>query len=123
MTNQPIQLEQLEFDLADRMRRALRVSGIGPGVMADYLGVRRETVSTWITGRITPDKRTRMLFAMRTGVPIEWLETGQVPDQGPTPDGGSELPRLDSNQQPSDYRSAQVRRGRRHLLPALRAVA
>jgi transcriptional regulator with XRE-family HTH domain len=99
---------RLEFDMPDRMRRALRISGVSAGDMAEYLGVRREAVSTWLSGRINPRKSTLRLWALRTGVPLEWLETGQVPDDGPAPDGAP-LPRLDSNQQPSGYPFALVR--------------
>jgi len=67
-----------EFDLADRMRKALRTSGVGVQEMADYLGVARNTVSTWINGRIVPDTRTLRLWALRTGVSFEWLEHGEV---------------------------------------------
>jgi transcriptional regulator with XRE-family HTH domain len=83
-----------EFDRADRMRKALRVSGISVQEIADYLGVARNTVSTWINGRIDPSTQTVRLWALRTGVPYEWLQTGEIPDQGP----GGGLPRLDSNQ-------------------------
>lgn len=67
-----------EFDLADRMRKALRASGVGVQEMADYLGVARNTVSTWINGRIEPSTQTKRLWALRTGVPFEWLERGEV---------------------------------------------
>lgn len=66
----------LEFDEADRMRKALRVSGVSVQEMADYLGVTRGTVSTWINGHIEPSTQTLMLWAMRTGVPFEWLTEG-----------------------------------------------
>ena len=33
------------------------------------------------------------LWALRTGVPDEWLQTGEIPDQGPVV-----VSRLDSNQ-------------------------
>jgi transcriptional regulator with XRE-family HTH domain len=62
-----------EWDLADRMRKCLRHAGIGVQEIADYLGVSRTTVSTWINGRIAPSTQTLRLWAMRTGVPYEWL--------------------------------------------------
>ena len=68
-----------EFDLADRMRRSLRVSGVGVTEMADYLEVERNTVSTWINGHVKPRKPTLMAWALRTGASYEWLATGCTP--------------------------------------------
>lgn len=67
------------WDLADRMRKALRESGVGVQEMADYLGVTRSTVSTWINGRIQPSVQTLRLWALATGVPLEWLSGGHDP--------------------------------------------
>ena len=92
----------LEPDLADRMRRSLRLAGVSVQDMADYLEVARNTVSTWINGRITPSGQTLRLWAMRTGVPYEWLRTGELPvdDDPPTPD--PLYAPWDSNPEPSD---------------------
>lgn len=95
---------RFEFDLADRLRRALRVSGVGVQDMAEYLGVGRNTVSTWINGRIVPSRAMLRLFALRTGFPLEWLETGAAP----SPDGGNgadECAPRDLNPEPTGYRS------------------
>lgn len=62
-----------QWDTADRMRKALRSAGIGVQEMADYLGVTRSTVSTWINGRIAPSTQTLRLWALRCGVPYDWL--------------------------------------------------
>jgi transcriptional regulator with XRE-family HTH domain len=62
-----------EFDLADRMRKAMRDAGISGQDMADYLDVSRTSVTNWTSGRITPDTRTLRLWAMRTGVSYSWL--------------------------------------------------
>jgi transcriptional regulator with XRE-family HTH domain len=62
-----------EWDLADRMRKALRVAGIGPQEMADYLGVSRQSVGNWISGRVEPSLQTLRLWSIRTGVPLEWV--------------------------------------------------
>ena len=72
-----------EWDLADRMRKALRTADVGVQEMADYLGVARNTVSTWINGRITPNAQTQRLWALRCGVSYEWLRgtSVQVPAQ------------------------------------------
>ena len=75
------------------MRIALRHADMGAGEMAEYLGVGRNTVSTWINGRITPGKQSLRLWSMRTGVPLEWLETGEL------------YGIRDSNPEPADSRS------------------
>ena len=73
------------WDTADRMRKALRVAGVGVGEMADYLGVTPSTVSTWINGKFRPNLQTLRLWSIRTGVPLEWLQTGEVRHQGLEP--------------------------------------
>ena len=75
--------DALEWDVADRLRKSLRASGVGVQVMADYLGMSRNSISNWINGRAVPDHRTLMLWAMRTGVPLPWLEHGETPEGGP----------------------------------------
>jgi transcriptional regulator with XRE-family HTH domain len=93
-----------EFDLADRMRKALRTAAVGSTEIADYLGVARATVSNWINGHVTPSKQTLRLWALRTGVSFDWLQTGENPHQLDADEGVAMLPRLDSNQQPAGYR-------------------
>lgn len=92
MSIQPETSAVPEWDLADRMRKALRVSGLGVQEMADYLEVSRNTVGTWINGRIAPGTQTIRLWALRTGVAYTWLRDGESPRQG-DPDGGSAVVR------------------------------
>jgi ribosome-binding protein aMBF1 (putative translation factor) len=83
MSEQPATpLRRPQWDVADRMRKALRVSGVGVQEIADYLGVTRSTVSTWINGRIEPSVQTLRLWAQQTGVSYEWLTQD---DDGPRP--------------------------------------
>ena len=92
------------WDLGDRLAKALRVAGLTNSEMAEYLGVSRNTVSNYINAHTRIDRRTRMLWAMRTGVPLEWLETGQTP-AGQQPDGGSQQSECairDSNPEPAE---------------------
>ena len=81
----------LDWDLADRMRKALRVSGVSNAEMAEYLGVSRNSVSGWINGTYEPRIAFLRLFAMRTGVPFEWLQTGKAPSSPDGDDGASLL--------------------------------
>jgi transcriptional regulator with XRE-family HTH domain len=82
MTTQRSDLLVPQFDLADRMRKALRVADIGVQEMADFLGVARNTVSTWINGKITPSTQTIRLWANRCNGPYEWLRWGDFPGPG-----------------------------------------
>ena len=87
-----------EWDMADRMRKTLRDNDVSVQEIAEYLGVSRNTVSTWINGRITPDLTTQRLWAMRFGVPLVWLQSGAVPAGGD--DGrviGMRKPQYDSS--------------------------
>ena len=86
-----------EWDLADRLAKALRVANMSVQEMADYLDVHRNTVSAWINGRTPPSTQSIRLWAIRTNVPYEWLIEGiQFNSRS------SLLPRLDSNQEPVD---------------------
>lgn len=62
-----------QWDLADRLRKSLRESGIGVSEMAGYLEVQRNTVSNWINGHNPPPGAALQVWAMRCGVSIEWL--------------------------------------------------
>jgi len=74
-----------EWTLGDRMGKALSHADMGVQEMADYLGVSRNTVSTWLHDRIRPSRQTQMLWAMRTGVALEWL-TGEWAPRGSNPE-------------------------------------
>jgi transcriptional regulator with XRE-family HTH domain len=84
MSEQPIRTGAPEWDAADRMRKALREANLGVAEMAAYLGVSRTSVSNWINGRVEPSVQTLRLWALRTGVPFEWLSS----EMGPKPRGG-----------------------------------
>jgi transcriptional regulator with XRE-family HTH domain len=73
MSEQPDEVSVPAWDVADRMRKSLRHADVGVADMGAYLGVARNTVSTWINGKIIPGKQTLRLWALRTGVPYEWL--------------------------------------------------
>lgn len=88
------------------MRKALDVAGVGVQDMADYLGVSRQSVSKWINGRGLVDRRTTIAWALRTGVPLVWLETGEAPATGPGL--REEYTARDSNPEPADKEPAPV---------------
>ena len=98
----PIDVSQLQFDQADRLDKALKVSGVSGREMADYLGLTPYTVSRYINRKAEVPLQTLRLWALRTGVPFEWLETGKTPG-GNDPDGGGQWWAIrDSNPGPTD---------------------
>lgn len=78
-TKQLLRAEDLEFDLSDRMRRAMRACGISRAEVAEELEVNPNSVSNWINGNTRPRRRDLRDFADLTGAPLEWLETGEPP--------------------------------------------
>jgi transcriptional regulator with XRE-family HTH domain len=77
----------LDYDpgwtLGDGMHCGLRNAGISVGEMANYLEVNRNTVGGWLNDRHVPSSQTLRLWAMRTGVPYEWLCA--IRDSNPEP--------------------------------------
>lgn len=72
--------EQLRFGLGDRLAKSLHVAGITSNDMADELEVSRTTISNYLNDRTHPKRLYLRMWALKTGVPIEWLETGQLPE-------------------------------------------
>ena len=73
---------RLEFTLGERMEKALRSSGLNQADMAHTYGVSRATISNWLHGRTNPSTATVRVWAILTSVPLEWLETGNIPEEG-----------------------------------------
>lgn len=89
------------WTMGDKLRKAREESGLEQTELARELGISRGTVTNYERGHVTPRKAVVMAWAMRTGVPAEWLFDSENP-RPVGPDGGEVLPRLDSNQQPFD---------------------
>lgn len=86
-------LSRLAFDKSDRLSKALKLGKVSSNEMAAHLDVSRTTISNYINGRTEPKRSQIRDWALRTGVPMEWLETGAetpgAPDDGtPSEDTG-----------------------------------
>lgn len=103
MTINPAHARIPKFDVHDRLRKAREHAHIDQADLAKDLGVARQTVSNYERGAVKPRRAVVMAWAMRTGVPIKWLETGEAP---PLDNEGMRLPGeyapRDSNPEPSD---------------------
>ena len=87
-----------ELTLGWRLKMAL--GSLRVEEMAEELGVNRATVSRWMSDKGAPPKTAYIKqWALRTGVPYVWLDEGKV--SKPDPEGGTSLPRVDSNHQPA----------------------
>lgn len=96
------------WSVPDRLRKAREHAGLEQGELAESIDVSRTTVSNYERGHVNPRKIVVRQWALRTGVPFEWLMYGTEDPRPVDPDGGVRLPRLDSNQQPSGYSTPQV---------------
>lgn len=73
MTTAKRLVDQLDWDLLDRLSKSLRVSGISVGEMAKLLGVSRNTVGLYLSGK-TPISDERLTnWAVYTDIPYEWF--------------------------------------------------
>lgn len=86
---------------ADRLRKARETTGMTQREFADHVGISKNTVGNYEAGKTTRFSRPMLAaWAMATGVPIEWLETGKIP----APEGGDG----EAAPQPTDWMSVQV---------------
>ncbi len=81
------------FTIGDRLRKAREVTGLDMAEFANEIGVSRQTVGNAELGKVTPRKIMLKAWSMRTGVPIEWLETGTTNPHQDGPDGGLDVVR------------------------------
>ena len=86
----------------DLLRKSREFAGLSQDDLAEAIGLSRRTIGSY-EADTRPVKRAVILaWAMATGVDLNWLENGESPHPDKDPNGGVTLPRLDSNQQPSD---------------------
>lgn len=72
------------WTLGDRLRKARTWAGIERADMADDIGVTDRTISNYELDSTRPPKLVIKQYALRTGVPIEWLTDEIFPSEGTT---------------------------------------
>lgn len=98
-----------EWTIGDRLRKARESTGATQAEFAERLGVARNTINNYELGKTKPRRPLMLVWSMESGVSLSWILTGNPNwpnnDETPDPEGPGvpeKLPRLDSNQQPSD---------------------
>lgn len=66
------------WTLADRLRKARIHAGLEQGELADRASLSREAISLAERGKVRPHRATLRLWALATGVSLEWIEKGEV---------------------------------------------
>ena len=64
------------WTLGDRLAKARRTAGVGREEMADYLGVSAQAISNYENDRRIPKLGVLRLWALQTGVSLDWLRYG-----------------------------------------------
>lgn len=79
-----------EWTLGDRLRKARATTGLSSADFADLIGVSQKTVNNAEGDKHGVRKIVLNAWSLATGVPVQWLEHGVVPDGGDGPDGPGE---------------------------------
>ena len=79
------------------------MTGLTTREFAKEIGVSQPTITSAENDRRYPRKITLLAYAMRTGVPVEWLETGHV-----TPPDGDGWAHWELNPEPAGSTLATV---------------
>lgn len=108
------------FTMGDRLRKAREEAGLGHSELARDIGVSRNTITNYERGHVQPRRGALMLWAMRTRVPVVWLETGEAPSPGG--DGASLYTPWDSNPEPSGSGPSAIRLYPAQVLELARAA-
>lgn len=61
----------------ERIKRIRKESKLTQAEFGEVLGVSRDSVATYESGRVIPDKTTRMLICSKFNVSEHWLDTGE----------------------------------------------
>ena len=93
------------FDVHDRARKARISADMEQTDLMAATGISMTTISAIENGKVKPRRTTLTLWALATGVSLDWLLTGAEPGNDETPSRGRGfgglLPGLDSNQEPA----------------------
>ncbi len=90
-----------QWTMGDRLRKARQKIGLEQADFAEEIGIGRTTLINYENDKRAPKSIVLKAVALRTGVPLWWLEGRESP-RPVGPGGGQGLPRQDLNLRPSD---------------------
>lgn len=98
------------WTLADRIRKARESADLSQTALAELTGISRRSLSNYEASATTPRRPQLVVIALATGVPVEWLQHGDMgmPRPGGPAGAGTECATKDSNLEPTDYELGQV---------------
>ena len=70
------------FTIEDRLRKARESAGLEQTQLAELIGVSRGTIGNTERGLVKPRLIMLRAWALATGVPVEWIQTGEAPSPG-----------------------------------------
>jgi transcriptional regulator with XRE-family HTH domain len=70
----------LEFTTPDRLRKAREHRELSQAEFAQITGLGRSAIQSYESGKTRPKRGALNLWALATGVSVQWLETGTAPD-------------------------------------------
>lgn len=98
------------WTLADRLRKAREMTGLGQAEWAAEVGISRRSVTNYESGTSVPRRPVLLAWAMRSGVRLDWLTDADGPEGTPAPNG-------------ANRRYADIHDLRRRIAPGLSKVA
>lgn len=75
------------FTQGDRLRKARQLTGLSTRDFAERIGVSQKSVTNAEGDHVRTRPIVLNAWALATGVPREWLETGVAPEHDPRGDG------------------------------------
>lgn len=81
------------WTVGDRLRKAREVTGLDQAHFGDAIGISRGSVSAFEVDRNFPRRIILNAWVLATGVPLEWILTGNVPGEPPAEPEATPRPR------------------------------
>lgn len=82
MSNAQESIQTPTVQLRHRLAISMEWAGVRRTDMAELLAVSNNTISNYTNGKTTPSRGVVIAWALRCGVPVEWLYDGEVDHSG-----------------------------------------